>query len=133
MAAQLLAKVWKTAALDTGLDVNLLSRDPAVCENYRNDPLNHGKMTPVFFKELLWAFEDTLGHKGGIQVPLQFLIPLADRVVDNESSFRFFNELNLPDKKIKTYPGFYHEPFNELGKEQVFEDLASWIKEHSRV
>ena len=130
-AVQVLAKFCKSVKLNTGLDVRALSRDQEVCKNYLKDPLNHPKMTPAFFRELLWAFGDTLRRDKGIQVPLQLLIPLADRIVDAECAFRFFNNLELPEKRIKTYPGFYHEPLNEIGKEQVFDDLRSWIQEHS--
>ena len=31
------------------------------------------------------------------------------------------------DKTIERYKGYYHECFNETGRERVFEDLADWL------
>ncbi|GAI84416.1 unnamed protein product, partial [marine sediment metagenome] len=32
-----------------------------------------------------------------------------------------------PDKTLKLYDGFYHEIFNEPGREQVFRDMEAWL------
>jgi alpha-beta hydrolase superfamily lysophospholipase len=76
---------------------------------------------------MLKTLEDTAKRNSGIHHPLQMMIPLQDRVVDPNATLQFFRELKLRDKYLKTYPGFLHEPFNEIGKEQVFEDLEKWI------
>jgi alpha-beta hydrolase superfamily lysophospholipase len=31
------------------------------------------------------------------------------------------------DKTLLIYPRMLHEPFNELGREQVFDDLSRWL------
>jgi len=33
-------------------------------------------------------------------------------------------------KKLKLYEGFYHEIFNEPGREQVFADMEAWLATH---
>ena len=55
---------------------------------------------------------------------------IADEIVDPEAELAFFRQFKLRDKALKTYPGFYHEPFNEVGKDTVFEDLRAWIASH---
>ena len=30
-------------------------------------------------------------------------------------------------KELRLYPGFYHEIFNEVGKESVFKDMETWL------
>jgi alpha-beta hydrolase superfamily lysophospholipase len=62
---------------------------------------------------------------------LQLLVPLQDQIVEPEIQLQFFRALKLRDKSLKTYPTFYHESHNELGKEQVFEDIGGWIRSHS--
>jgi alpha-beta hydrolase superfamily lysophospholipase len=131
MGARLLSRVWGSLHMTTELDATHLSHDQEVVEAYTADRLVHSKGTPRFYTELTSAMEDTLSKDSGIQVPLQVMIPMQDQIVDPEAGLQFFRALKLRDKLLKTYAGFYHEPFNEIGKEQVFEDLALWIKSHS--
>ena len=32
------------------------------------------------------------------------------------------------DKTLRVYPPMLHEPLNELGREEVFADVESWLK-----
>ncbi len=131
LAAIGLSRVWGSLQLDTELDVNTLSHDPEVIDAYLHDRLVHSKMTPRFFTEMLAAMDDTLSRETGIELPLQMAVPLQDGLVDAEKSLRFFRQLKHRDKQLKTYPTFFHEPVNEIGKEQVFDDIGSWIEAHS--
>ncbi len=130
LAAYVLSNTWGTLQIPTGMDVEGLSRDPEVVENYRNDRLNHSKMTPRFYTSMVRAWNDTLKRESGIHYPIQFLVPQADRVVDADRAISFFKRLKHRDKRLKTYPDFFHEPFNEREKEQAFADLISWIDAH---
>jgi alpha-beta hydrolase superfamily lysophospholipase len=113
------------------IDARVLSHDAEVAEAYKADRLVHEKGTPRFYTELLSAIADTKRRDSGIEVPMQMLVPLQDKVVDPEASLQFFRNLKHREKQLRTYPGFYHESFNEVGKEQAFEDLRSWINMHS--
>lgn len=129
-AAYALARVWGSLQLDTGQDVAALSHDRSVCECYAADRLIHSKMTPRFYTQMRAAMADTRSRQDGIQTPLQILVPMQDSLVDPEVSLRFFRDLKHRDKQLRTYAGFFHEPLNEIGKEQVFEDTVSWIRSH---
>jgi len=130
-SAYALARVWGSLQMDSGLDPKLISRDEAVQDAYLADRLVHSKVTPKFFTELEAAMADTLSCKSGIHVPLQFIVPLKDQIVDSDLALEFYENLNHPDKRLKSYPEFHHEPFNEIEKEKAIEDLCSWIKIHS--
>lgn len=130
-AAHLLSRVWGSLHMASEVDAKALSHDSEVVEAYAADRLVHKKGTPRFYVELQKAIADTLSRDSGIDIPLQFLVPMQDRVVDPEASLRFFRALKLREKQVKTYPGFYHESFNEIGKEQAFEDLRAWIQSRS--
>lgn len=111
---------------------DLISRDPAVIEHYKADPLNHGLVSPGFFFSYLEAKEDTLRRAKEFQVPVLFLLPMADRVINPEGTEELFRATEAPEKKIIRYPGLYHEIFNEPEKERVFEDLKAWLRSHFR-
>jgi acylglycerol lipase len=130
--SKILAKVWGSVHFTSEIDPRDLSHDKGVVETYITDRLVHKKVTPLFFEGLQAAIQDTIRRDSGIHSPIQMLIPLQDQVVNAEASLQFFRDLKWRDKLLKTYPNFFHEPFNEIGKEQVFEDLIQWIKSHSK-
>ncbi len=131
VAALALSKIWGSLHMASELDAQKLSHDINVVDAYIADRLVHRKITPRFFTELLRSMADTMKRNAGITLPLQMLIPLQDAIVDSDNSLEFFRALKHRDKLLKTYPSFYHESFNELGKERAFEDLVSWIQAHS--
>jgi len=59
------------------------------------------------------------------------MVPLQDPIGNADQSLKFYQHLKIRDKLLKVYPNFFHEPFNEIGKEQVFEDLIQWFCSHS--
>lgn len=129
-AALVLSHIWGSLHMTSDLDPQKLSHDPDVVEAYITDRLVHKKLTPRFFTELLSAMADTVKRDSGIELPLQMMVPLQDVIVDPDTSLQFFRALKHRDKVLKTYPSLFHEPFNEIGKEQVFADLISWITSH---
>lgn len=126
-AAYALAQVWGSLQLGSELDPALLSRDPAVQRAYQVDRLVHSKATPSFFVGMQKALAETRSWKEGFQCPLQFIVPLADEIVDPRATQGFVQQLEGLTQRLETYEGFRHEAFNELGKEAVFEDIESWI------
>lgn len=129
--AQVLSRIWGSLHMASEIDARLVSHDPEVVDAYRADRLVHRKGTPRFYTELLKAIADTKSRESGLEVPLQMIVPLQDSIVDPEASLEFFRNLKHREKQLRTYPGFFHESFNEIGKEQAFEDLRSWINTHS--
>lgn len=130
-AGVLLSRVWGSIQMSNELDPKLVSHDPEVVQAYVADRLVHNKVTPRYFTELTWAMDDTLSKESGIACPVQFHVALDDQIVDPDAGLTFFRNLKHRDKDIKTYPGFFHEVFNEIGKERAFEDLRAWIIRHS--
>ncbi len=129
--AHVLSHVWGSLHMKNEVDPALLSHDKDVVEAYKADRLVHNKGTPRFYTELLAALADTRKRDSGLEYPLQMIVPMQDRIVDPQAALSFFRALKSRDKQLKTYPDFYHESFNEIGKEQAFEDLSTWIKTHS--
>ncbi|MBI4925899.1 MAG: lysophospholipase [Bdellovibrio sp.] len=129
--ANTLSTIWGSLQLDTALDVHTLSHDPEVVTAYQTDKLVHSKMTPRFYTTMLEAMRNTLHRESGLKPPVQFLVPLLDALVNPETSIRFYKNLKHREKRLKTYPNFFHEPVNEIGKEIVFEDIVSWVKQYS--
>jgi acylglycerol lipase len=126
-----LSKIWGSLHMSNEVDASVLSHDPEVGKAYLNDRLVHNKVTPRFYTEMMAALSDTVKRDSGFPYPLLMIVPIQDKLVDADASLRFYKNLKIRDKQMQTYPGFFHESMNELGKEKVFEDIAAWIKNHS--
>ena len=127
-AGRALSQVWGSLQLSNEVDPKALSHDPEVVKAYQSDRLVHDKATPRFYTEMMAALADTVKRDSGFPYPLLMLVPLQDKIVDPDSEQAFFKNLRMRDKQIQTYPAFFHESMNELGKEKVFEDIKSWIR-----
>jgi alpha-beta hydrolase superfamily lysophospholipase len=129
-ASRILSRVWPTCSLEVGLDVDALSRDKAVGEAYTNDPLVHGKGTPRLGNENMKAIAWTQAHAADLALPCLLVHGGADALCPPEASLTFFENVTLADKERIEYDGYYHEVFNDLGKEQVLADVEDWVARH---
>ncbi len=131
IAAKMISKFWGALQMPTDLDSSKVCRDPNVVEAYNSDRLNHGIATPKFFFSLKDAMENLIQSDLRINEKTRVLFQLAgeDEIVDTSAAKDFFERLHHDDKKLIIYPGLYHEIFNELVKENVFDDLKKWLNE----
>lgn len=117
--------------LNNELNVEDVSHDPSVIAEYTANLLNHKYVTPRFFVHLLNEMKRVRESTDVINYNLSMYVPLADKIVSQKSSREFFRHCKVSDGKIKSlemFPGYYHESFNELGKERAFLALESWLK-----
>ena len=56
----------------------------------------------------------------GLELYRQSWLPEGSRI--------FFENATAHRKARYEYPGFRHEVFNEIGKEQVFADIEAWLE-----
>ncbi len=110
------------------LEQEALSRDPEIVRAYREDPLVHDRIS----LNMLFSVVDNgllaLQQGGRLSVPTLVMHGEADRITSCPAS-RELAETNPGLISLKTWPGYYHEIHNEPGKEEVFEYLASWLKQ----
>jgi len=115
----------------TGLQTRYLSHDPAVEMAYKKDPLVHGKITARLLRSMLSYVEYAQTHASRLDIPTLMVVAGDDRLVDASGSDAFFSRLQPGIGTIYRYPGYYHEIFNETGKERVFSDVRRWLRAHA--
>ena len=139
-ALQLKVKVpaWKTSlgsvtssitprlSMSTNLDPRTVSRIPEVVEAYRNDPLVHSKMSSRLYSGWQGAAKDNLEHAGEIKLPFLILAGTADRLIDPAGSEELHRRAPAMST-LRLLEGRYHEPFNDLGSDEVFATIAEWL------
>ena len=121
------SKLVPGLALDTELNPDHISRDPAVVSAYVSDPLVHHKMSARFYTEWQGANAEILARAAEIKVPFLATHGSGDLIIDSAATEELDRRATVPGHKLIVYPGFYHEPYNDTGKEQVFADLAAWL------
>ena len=110
------------------LDIEGVSRDPAVVKAYVEDPLVYtGKATARLGAELLKAMQRVTYEAAQITLPILILQGAADRLVDPSGARMLYETIGSSDKTIKLYDGLYHEVFNEPEHERVLNDVEEWL------
>jgi alpha-beta hydrolase superfamily lysophospholipase len=132
MLVKTLGSLMPSTRIGSGLDVNILSRDPEVIRIYQNDPLVHDSISFAFGKAGLQATNYAWSYAGEFSLPLLIMHGTADRNTYPDGS-RDFAELaarNNPDVTLKLWAGLHHEIHNEPEKEQVFAFTIHWLDRH---
>lgn len=122
------SKVLPWLSMTNEVDPSFLSHDPSVVQAYIEDPLVHAKVSARWFTETVDSMNKSFDFAHKITIPCLFLHAGDDRLADPEGTKSLFPLVSSKDKQMKVYEGFYHELFNERGKEQVFSDIESWLR-----
>ena len=135
---RLQAPAWKTAlapfaskivprlAMDNEVDPATVSRIPEVVAAYRNDPLVHSRISSRMYTEWQSATVDILGRADQIKIPFLILAGTADPLIDPDGSRRL-HERAPSLSELHLLEGRYHELFNDLGSDEVFQLIADWV------
>ena len=113
------------------LDPYQVSRDPAVVNDYIDDPLVYGgKISAALSIEMLNAMEVAIARAGEIELPVYIGHGDADAMAEPKGSEVFHRALGSHDKTLEIWPGLYHEIFNEPESEKVITQYLNWLEEH---
>jgi alpha-beta hydrolase superfamily lysophospholipase len=121
------SKIFPRLALANEVDPKTVSRIPEVVEAYRNDPLVHNKISTRLGAEWQEATRDILSRAGEIKTPFLILAGTADALIDPAGS-RELHEQAKSTSELRMLEGRFHEPFNDIGSDEVFRLIADWLK-----
>jgi alpha-beta hydrolase superfamily lysophospholipase len=62
-----------------------------------------------------------------LTAPLLVVHGAEDALIPVDGSRQLVEVVGSPDVELKIYPGLYHEVFNEPERDQVLNDVVSWI------
>ena len=78
---------------------------------------------------MLKAIEFAQAHASALNIQTLLVVAGDDHLVDAGGSEAFFRQLAPGVGAIHTYPGYYHEVFNEVEAGRVFDDIRAWLGE----
>lgn len=112
----------------SGLDVRMISRDPAVVARYQTDPLvHHGGITARLGAEMLRGMKVIAQRAEQIDHPILLWHGTKDRLTEIEGTLQLHARVGSTDKTLKIYEGLSHECHNEPEQAQVLADLVMWL------
>ena len=104
------------------------SRDPEWVAFLNSDPLIHNEVQPVETAAALARADERLDREfSRVTLPVLIIHGTADKATKPEGSKQFFDEAGSSDKTLKLYEGRFHDPLNDLGREEVMADILGWI------
>jgi alpha-beta hydrolase superfamily lysophospholipase len=124
---KVVTKVVPRLALSNEVDPATVSRIPEVVEAYRSDPLVHSRISARLYAEWQKAAAEDLAGAGEIKLPFLILAGSADRLIDPAGS-QELHERTKGVSDLRLLEGRYHEPFNDVGSEEVFAIIAQWLR-----
>jgi alpha-beta hydrolase superfamily lysophospholipase len=129
--ARVFDRVWPRLSLSpqSGGMTWKVSRDPAVLEANRHDPLNHGKATPRLGVQIKKTADWIQAQAAEWRLPLLVIHGDGDNIASPDGSRRFVERAAGAgaDVELKEYAGGYHELFNDIIRDQVLADVTAWL------
>lgn len=114
---------------DRTIDPTRLSRDPAAWRSYLEDPLVlRERVQDGLFVALAQGLGLLVGRAGQIEVPVLLIHGEADALCSAEGARAYVQSTSSSDATVLVYPGGRHEMLNEINRDDVLEDLWSWLR-----
>ncbi len=110
-----------------GLNAQYLSHDAGVVQAYRDDPMVHDRISARLARFIADAGPAVLASAPQWRVPTLLLYAGADHLVNPEGSRAFAAAAPPGVVSAHCFEGLYHEIFNEVDREAVFERLKGWL------
>lgn len=115
-----------------------LSRDPAVWDAYRNDPLCGFSFTVSAYHDMLTVYThvNTADWAARLNKELPIFLysgdddPVGSYGKGVEKVNALLRDAQIADLTFKLYPGARHEVHNETNRDELFADLTAWLEAH---
>ncbi len=128
-AGILLSRFLPRISISYPSDPKKLSHNPEVEMAFRSDPLTQSRGTPRFYQALREMNDMVKRRANQISLPVLILQGTADTIVVPKGAQALYDKMQSEKKQLIFYDGFYHEPFNEIGRERVVADVVGWLND----
>ena len=120
--------VYPALRMNSGLTVEMATRNKDVREADLNDTLYVTKVSIRWYRELVSAMKSAFEDMGKIQdVPMLVMQGGDDKIVNKNVVREWFNAGPLSEKRFKEWQKCYHEIFNEPERDEVFEYAKDFV------
>lgn len=122
-----LVKVFPTLRIPANSNKSAISKDPETVKAFLEDPLCCHSTTLNQGNAILNHLPKLESIASRIIIPSLILHGSLDQIIKLEGSFELLKRLKSKDKTLNIIPGGFHEPYNDLEKEEYFSLMIQWL------
>ena len=123
---KILKNIFPSLRLNNRLNSNHLSKNKEIVKKYVEDELVHNKISLNLYSEVMSAIDNVKQKASRIKINIFLYHGKSDKIISSNGT----SEVNKLLKKceLKLYDNVYHEPHNDLEKEEVYINILEFIK-----
>lgn len=125
--AQVLAAAVKRLPVPSGIKSEELTHDLQIVAAHKRDKLNHNWSTPGWYVAATGAMLEVFANPQSVTLPMLVFEADSDPIVVGEAVTRVFNAVGSKDKELVVCKNSLHELLNEIGREDTFRRITSWL------
>jgi acylglycerol lipase len=129
---KLIGRLLPHQHLYSPMPAEYLSRDPAVVQSVKEDPLCHDTGTLEGLAGLLERTDNLCHGRVTLSTKVKSLFlahGTADRTTSFDASKKWYDVQKIEDARHKAYEGCFHQLHSDLCKEEFYKDVGDWILE----
>ena len=123
---KILVGLFPSFTLNNRLDPYHLSKNTNKVKKYIKDPLVHNRISLKMFSEVNKAIDKIENESEKINIPVLLVHGKKDNIISYKGTEKVSKKIN--NSKLTLYEGLYHEPHNDLEKNEILADYTSFIK-----
>jgi alpha-beta hydrolase superfamily lysophospholipase len=124
-----LPRIAPNLTVGNGVDPDFVSHDPQVVAAYKADPKVHDRISGRLARFIAGSGHVAIDRAPQWKVPTLLMYAGQDKLVDPRGSRAFAAAAPREVVTSHCFKDLFHEIFNELESEQVFETLKQWLDE----
>ncbi|WP_299888236.1 alpha/beta hydrolase [uncultured Lacinutrix sp.] len=125
---KLMLNILPSITLPSEIEEAAISSIPNEVKRYQEDPLIHGKISPMYLFPVVEAGEYAINNAKKLDVPIFITHGTGDRIIDHNGAIDFCKELNTAD--LKLYDNGYHELHHDVYAEEMMQTIVKWLDKH---
>ena len=122
-----LPRVAPNLTVGNGVDPDFISHDPEVVAAYKADPKVHDRISGRLARFIAGSGEVAIERAPQWTVPTLLMYAGQDKLVNPRGSRAFAAAAPPQVVTSRCFEGLFHEIFNELEAEPVFQTLKQWL------
>ena len=111
--------------LPSDIDTDVISRDSNEVKRYAEDPLMHGKISPMYVFPVIDAGQWALENYYKLDIPILVLHGTADKLTDYKGSEEFCDKVEKA--QLRLFENGYHELHHDICREEFVQSILNWL------
>lgn len=120
-----LLRFWPNFTMSSGLDPEGLSRIAAEVNKYKQDPLVHDRVSPMFIFPIQEAGDWAIDNAHKLRTHVLLLHGTGDKIIDYRGTEHFYK--NSKRAELRLLEGGYHELHKDVGCNDSLDMIVVWI------